>query len=331
MGKKGAPIILVIIMALGAVMSCNNDDMPQVVNTVTQDSTIVQHLQTVGNDSATRNDNGIYSYPITLNPGGLNAAGQIVSIHYTAQVLGGQIIDIFDENDGDTLIMRQGVNAIYPVGLDFGLGLMSEGETWGFIIPSSLAYDTLEFSSLLPANSIIEFTVEVLEVRLEEEINAAEVLEINQYIEEAYLDSLDLIPLDSVERVGTSNSVIYKRLAGGTPGARPTTGQLISIAYEARVMDDSVVFDNFVPGNPFEYPFNSNVVIPGLDIGIAEMEFNERALIIIPSFLGYRESAVVVPDYLTDEVIAGRIVPDYVEDVGPYRILAFEVTLLNPN
>lgn len=330
MGKKGVPFILAIV-ALGYLLSCSTDDNPTVVNTATQDSTILEHLELVGNDSATRNDNGIYSYPITLNPGAQSAAGQVVSIHYTAQVLGGQVIDIFDENDGDTLLMRQGVNAIYPVGLDFAIGLMNEGETYGFIIPSSLAYDTLEFSTLIPANSIIEFTVEIREVQLEAEINAAEVMAINQYIEDAYLDSLDLVPLDSVERVGPSNSVIYKRLAAGSPGTGPRNGQLIAIAYEARFMDDSVVFDTFVRGSPFDYPFNSNVVIPGLDIGIAEMEFNERALIIIPSFLGYRESAVVVPDYLTDEIIAGKIVPDYVRDVGPYRILAFEVTLLGPN
>lgn len=330
MRKTGTHFFLVVI-ALGYLLGCKTDDMPEVTETASQDSIIVQHLADVGNDSAVRDDNGIYAYPITLNPGGQSTQGQIVSIYYTAQVLGGDFIDIFDTNDGDPLVMRQGVNAVYPVGLDLSLAQMNEGETYGFIIPSSLAYDTLEFSTLLPANSIIEFTVEVVEVRLEEEINAAELLAINQYIEDAYLDSLDLVPLDSIERVGPANSIIYKRLSAGTPGTGPRDGQIVSIAYEARFMDDSVVFDNAVPGSPFDYPFNRNVVIPGLDIGIGEMEFNERALIIIPSFFGYRESAVVVPGYLTDEIIAGRIVPDYVEDVGPYRILAFEVTLQNPN
>lgn len=330
MRKTGTHFFLVVI-ALGYLLGCKTDDNPVVTETVSQDSIIVQHLRDVGNDSAVRDDNGIYAYPITINPGGQSTQGQIVSIYYTAQVLGGELIDIFDTNDGGPLVLRQGVNAVYPVGLDLSLAQMNQGDTYGFIVPSSLAYDTLEFSTLIPANSIIEFTVEVVDVQLEEEINAAEVLAINQYIEDAHLDSLDLVPLDSIERVGVTNSIIYKRLAAGTPGTGPRDGQLISIAYEARFMDDSVIFDNFVPGNPFEYPFNTNTVIPGLDIGIAEMEFNERALIIIPSFFGYRESAVVVPDYLTDEIIAGRIVPDYVERVGPYRILAFEVTLLNPN
>lgn len=331
MSKTGAQFFLAIL-TLSYLMGCQSDDNPEIVEeTVSQDSVIVQHLLEVGNDSAVRDDNGIYAYPITLNPGAQRAEGQIVSIYYTAQVLGGQVLDIFDTNDGDPLIMRQGVNAIYPVGLDLGISQMSEGETYGFILPSNLAYDTLQFSTLIPANSIIEFTVEVVDVQLEQEINAAEVLAINQYIEDAYLDSLDLVPLDSIERVGPSNSIIYKRLSPGTAGTSPGPGQLISIAYEARFMDDSLVFDDFVPGNPFDFPFNSNVVIPGLDIGIGEMEFNERALIIIPSFFGYRESAVVIPDYLTDEIIAGKIVPDYVESIGPYRILAFEVTLLNPN
>lgn len=330
MRKTGTQFFLVVF-TLGYLLGCKTDDNPVISETASQDSIIVQHLKDVGNDSAVRDDNGIYAYPVTINPGGQSIQGQIVSIYYTAQVLGGELIDIFDTNDGDPLILRQGVNAVYPVGLDLGLAQMNAGDTYGFIVPSNLAYDTLEFSTLIPANSIIEFIVEVVDVQIEEEINAAEALAINQYIEDAYLDSLDLVPLDSVERVGVTNSIIYKRIQAGTPGTGPRDGQLISIAFEARFMDDSVVFDNVVPGNPFEYPFNTNTVIPGLDIGIAEMEFNERALIIIPSFFGYRESAVVVPDYLTDEIIAGRIVPDYVESVGPYRILAFEVTLLNTN
>ncbi|MEM9987545.1 MAG: FKBP-type peptidyl-prolyl cis-trans isomerase, partial [Bacteroidota bacterium] len=140
-----------------------------------QDSTITAELMSVGNDSASRDDNGIYTYPIVINPGGRPSSNGVLSIYYTVRVLGSSSpIDVYDRNDGDPLVMRQGANAIYPVGLDLALPVMNEGDTYGFIIPSHLAYDTLEFSTLIPANSIIEFEVELVQVRAESEVVSEE-------------------------------------------------------------------------------------------------------------------------------------------------------------
>ncbi len=308
---------------------CGNDPVEN-PSDASQDSTITAYLEQVGNDSASRDANGIYYYPIVLNPGGNTASNGVLSIYYTARVLGSSIpIDIFDRNDGDPLVLRQGANAVYPVGLDLILPVMNEGDTYGFIIPSYLAYDTLEFSTLIPANSIIEFEVELVQVRSESEVVVEEGNAINQYIDDALLDDLSLNPLDSVERLGQTGSVIYKRLVAGQAGRTPTSGQLIRINYQGRLLEDSSVFDNRFLNLAFEYPFNTNTVIPGLDLGIAEMEVGEEALLIIPSFFAYRESAVVIPGYLVDEAITSFIVPDYAARVGAYQTLIFEVELLD--
>lgn len=315
---------------------CSSDDPGPSEELISQDSTILVYLENLENDSAIADENGIYAYPITENPTGANAAGNILSIYYKVKVVDTDLtIAIHDAADGDPIKLKQGVNAVYPVGLDLSLAQMNEGETYGFIIPSTLAYDTLGFSTLIPANAIVEITVELIAVESEEDILTSETTAINQYIDDVFLDSLELVPLDSLERIGQGGEIIYKRLAAGLSGFSPSNGQLIGINYEGRfVGTDSVVFDNRYVNTPFEFALNTLTVIPGLDLGIAAMEFGERALIIIPSQSAYRESARVIPHNIptfTDLTIEVGIVPDYVARVQPYQALIFEVTLINPN
>ena len=327
---KYLPRIFFVGLLILFLSHCSDDEMVS-PSEVSQDSTIVAFLETVENDSFQLDENGIYFYPIELNPTGTSAAGGVLSIYYTASLLDSTIIDTYDESDGDPIVLRQGVSAVYPVGLDLGMANMNEGDTYGFIIPSTLAYDTLSFGSLIPSNAIVQFEVRVMTVETEADVLEEETTIIDNYIEEAFLDSLELVPLDSIERVGQTNAIIYKRLSLGN-GISPQTGELISINYEGRFVGaDSLDFDQRYVTQPFEYNFNSNIVIPGLDIGIAQMEFGETALIMMPSFFGYRESAVVIPDFLAETAVENNIVPDYILRVGPYEALAFEVTLRNRN
>ncbi len=324
---------IVCYLGLATVLlNCGSDEGIQPIDESPQDTTIVDFLAATENDSFLIDENGIYRWPVAFNPGGTPAANGVVSIYYTASLLDGTVINTHDEADGDPIVMKQGASAIYPVGLDLGLANMNEGETYGFILPSQWAYDTLSFSSLIPTNSIVQFEVRLMDVRTEAEILDEETTTINNYIESAFLDSLELVPLDSLERIGQTGAIIYKRLSAGITTARPTPGELIRITYEGRFLDDdSTVFDQRYLNQAFEYSFDNQMVIPGLDIGIAEMEFGEEALIIMPSFFGYRESAAVVPAFFAETAVENNIVPDYILRVGPYQPLAFEVTLRNRN
>ena len=361
---KHLPQIFSAIFLVFILSYCSDDDMVTPVE-LTEDSTIVAYLASVENHSFEVDENGIYSYPIELSSGGTNAAGNVLAIYYSVSLLDGTIIDEYDEDDGDPILMRQGVNAIYPVGLDLALPNMNEGDTYGFVIPSALAYDTVSFASI-PTGSIVEFEVELVEVNSEEGTYTQRDQEIADYIEilddvvkaerqaiiddirntypdtlsstdsvafQFSLDSLDLIPLDTFNIIGSEQDIYYKVLEGedlttGSPG----TGQLIGINYEGRfVGTDTIYFDQRYNNTAFEYDFNSNFVIPGLDIGVAEMQFGQTSAIVVPPDLAYRESAVVVPAFLAETAVESNIVPDYILRVGPYESLIFEVTLRNAN
>ena len=348
---------LCVFFVFCLLLRCGSDDSiePSTV-AVEQDSTILSFFETVGNDSATVDENGIYSYPIVLNPGGASASGGVLSIYYRVGTLGGSgDIDVYSSSDGDPIVLKQGSNAVYPVGLDLALAQMNEGETYGFVIPSSLAYDTVNLAGI-SENAIIEFEIELVSVQSVSQVEADEDEAIETYVEainvmvrEARqtlidsltlaisdstqlanaLDSLENVPLDTVMEL--SAGIYFQNL---TPDSLftggPMAGQIIGINYSGRFID-STSFDSRFEDQAFEYAFGTNLVIPGLDLGIGEMQFEQEALIIMASDLAYRESAVVIPSSFTQQAISSSIVPDYAARVGAYRSLAFEVTLLTPN
>ena len=289
-------------------------------------------LQTffIDNDiSASLDTSGIYYVVDTANSAGESALGQVVSIYYTAWILNGSLFDEHTEDDGDAVIMEQGANAIWPIGLDDGLALMREGETFTFYLPSAKAYSFFQFSTLIPSNSIVVFQVTVDEVqsiveRLTEETNI-----INTYVADSALNDLDLHPTDSVERL--NSGVWYKTLVRGSGSVNPQNNDLVSVQYIGTYLEDGTIFDQTTGSSTFDYPFNNNLVIPGFDAGIGNMVVGERAMVIMPSNVAYASSVRCIPAYFKSEFVAAGIIPGYSLLIDPFDILIFEIELESIN
>jgi len=70
-------------------------------------------------------------------------------------------------------------------------------------------------------------------------------------------------------------------------GAQPVNGDTVRVHYTG-MLEDGTVFDSSVErGEPIEFPLGAGFVIPGWDIGIADMHVGEKAILTIPSALGY--------------------------------------------
>lgn len=318
--------LLSIIVFACIGMSCKEQDT-NVDLGESQRIQILSYTDTLSYD-VIEDTNGLFAYAITKNESGRSLdSGSVLSIFYKLSVLNGREIYTRDEKDGDTTVVKQGVNAIYPIGIDAALGYMKEGEKWGFVLPSDLAYGDLSFSTLIPKNSIILAEIEVLKIRTEEEILVKELSDINSYIIEAELDDTVKNPIKKVERL--ENDLHFKMLEKGI-GATPQSGQTIAFTYEGRFLD-STVFDLALNSNYFEFVLGEEPLIEGLENAIARMNVGETALILMPSAIGYKESAKVLPDYLTDEIAELRYIPEYAENVGPFKPLIFKITILEIN
>ena len=303
------------------ILSCSKDD--SVVSDV--DTTITTWLATMNNDSATRDDSGVYYYATVENTTGTPVTtGSVVSIFYTLSDLEGNVIASHQRTDGDSLQLKQGVSAVFPIGLDVGLAFMNEGETFQMILPPSQAYQELT-SGAIDRSLIALLEVEVVSVMDEATVFNQELLDIDNYIlAENLNDTLD-VPLNTVEQFPSGLS--FKRLEKGF-GELGVNGETIIVNYTATFLDGT----EFDAKQNFQYILGSSeprLLIPGFDFGVSLMKPLERSLLMIPSSQAYIESAFVLPSSITEDLVADAIIPEYVIRVGPYKTLLFDVTRFN--
>lgn len=319
------------------VLSYCNDDTGE-SGTSDQDAAdqIIIEAYLAENDTlAVAHESGIY-YTVedTVVTGSSVNSGDILSIYFTAQVMNGNVYDQITRGEEDSLLLRHDVNAVYPVGLDIALGLMKEGETFTFYIPSSLAYGDYSFSSLIPENSILIIEVQLTGIHTLSDIIDTQNDQILDYIAEQQLDSTIIgsdttlyHPLDSVEYIA-AEQIYYKRLSEGVEDDTLRNNDLATISYIGTTLAGDE-FDRIPTATPLSYSFGTGTILEGLDAGISEMERTEEALIIIPSHKAYGESVFVIPRYTKQDFVDLEIIPQYAAKVNPYEVIMFETTLHN--
>lgn len=304
------------VLCVLLLVSCSKKDPTPKTNLDVQ--FIQEYITTNGLTTSTTTE-GVYRYPITQNPAG-NDAGDVFSIYYTISDIRNDIqIASHQAGDGDPIKLQNNASAIFPLGLEYGIDGIKEGETYGLILPGNLGFGDYPTSAVAD-DAILLFEVEVILRENEADIAASQDTEINAYITANDLNNTTTNPVDPVEML--ANGIYYKRTVVGN-GTSPLAGDSITVNYAGRFLNDTE-FDNL---NNFKYKFNSGSVVSGFDIGVSEMELGERATIFIPSAQAYGSSAVVLPEAAFDDMIDQFVVPLYASKVPPYKVLIFDVTL----
>ncbi|MEQ9422798.1 MAG: FKBP-type peptidyl-prolyl cis-trans isomerase [Cyclobacteriaceae bacterium] len=304
-------------------ISCNDDpisdDLEQLQEAEIQAFIVENSLD------ATKDDAGYYYVVLQDNELGQSQDnGKILSIYYSMSILGGDEISFHQPENGDPIKLRQGLGTVVPVGLDLGIALMKEGESYQFILPSALAFEDLQFSTLIPANSIISVEVDLVAVENEDNIFATEVGLIDSFVVNKNLNDTIANPVDEVQVL--SSGLRYKRQVRGATGVTPQNGDMVEISYRGTFLNGEQ-FDATTGNDTFEFAFGTREVILGLDEAVSLMEVGEQALFLMPSEIAYGPSVRVIPDFLTDQMIERLVIPDYAGKVTPFEPLAFEITL----
>lgn len=114
-----------------------------------------------------KTESGLF-YVISKEGTGNNIAkGQDITVNYTGSLLNGKVFDSnVQEQFGhmEPLPLKVGVGQVIP-GWDEGLQLLKKGSKATFYIPSDLAYGSRAMGDQIPANSILIFDVEILDVK----------------------------------------------------------------------------------------------------------------------------------------------------------------------
>lgn len=112
-------------------------------------------------DGVVTTDSGL-QYEIVSESGSGNspAASDTVRVHYTGTLTDGTVFDSSVERGTPATFP---VNGVIPGWVE-GLQLMEVGDKYNFTIPAELAYGEQSPSPAIPANSVLLFEVELLEI-----------------------------------------------------------------------------------------------------------------------------------------------------------------------
>lgn len=241
--------------------------------------------------------------------------GAWVKVHFSVSLIDGK--QIFATTDrGEPMEFECGQPFDTP-GFDEGISKMMKGGKSTFIVPSSIAFGEAGRGGMIPPYSTIIYNVEVVDVmskadhdkqvanqKKEEESKMAATK--NQETEKRakYLKEKNITtkPLPS--------GLIFIEKVKGT-GAKAVAGKKVKVHYTGTLLDGTKFDSSRDRDKPFEFTLGQGQVIKGWDEGIALMNVGGKAVLIIPSTIGYGE-----------------------RDMGtipPYSTLVFDVELLGVN
>jgi FKBP-type peptidyl-prolyl cis-trans isomerase len=94
--------------------------------------------------------------------GRIAKAGQTISVHYIGQIEGGEQFDNSYTRQKPFVFQYKITDVIE--GWDEALTMMSTGSKWEIIVPPALGYGETA-TDLIPANSTLLFTIEILDIK----------------------------------------------------------------------------------------------------------------------------------------------------------------------
>jgi FKBP-type peptidyl-prolyl cis-trans isomerase FkpA len=152
-----APVILVLLVALGATMAgCDSDP----TGTDPREVTFAPELG-IDLSAMTRTSSGLYYQDVEVGTGTEAATGNTVGAYYRGWLPNGVLFDQ-RQPPSDPFRFQLGVGMVI-VGWDEGVTGMRVGGVRKLVLPSALGYGNRPIG-MIPANSVLVFEVNLVEV-----------------------------------------------------------------------------------------------------------------------------------------------------------------------
>ena len=217
----------------------------------------------------------------TVGTGREAKMGDLVSIKFDAWLIKDSTENPFKNWLNDSTKAKQSIGSTSRMGKPYkfllkegdfikgsteGIAGMKVGGTRTIVIPSELAYGKQGVGPI-PPNTDIKAVITLVDSK--EPIVA------------------NLWNVDTTKYKTTKDGLKYVILQQGT-GAKPDSGDLVTVSYTGYLAKDSTKFDSSVERDePFTFKLGAHMVIPGWDEGIALLRKGAKAQLVIPPALGY--------------------------------------------
>jgi FKBP-type peptidyl-prolyl cis-trans isomerase len=260
-------------------------------------------------------ESGLYFIEQKMGTGRLPKEGDMLQLHFNVGLVNG--MQLFSSFEQDPIDVEFG-KTFDTKGFDEALAYLRKGSKAQIIVPSSLAFDSVGRSQMIPPYTTLVYEIELLNIRDISQVQAeraakARVEELAkeqaQFSEAAKIGKY--IKDNNIQKEPSPTGLFYIETEAGT-GAQAVEGKKVKVHYtlyniEGRKLQSSKDMDR-----PFEFVLGRGEVIQGWEEGVAMMKAGGKARLIVPSALAYGAS-------------------QRGEDIPPYSPLVFEVELLEVN
>ncbi len=245
------------------------------------DEKMLQEYFTKHNIKPMKTASGLYYTIATPGSGETGKAGQKYSVNYTGKLLNGNKFDSNTDSSFHHMTpfeVEVGKGRVIK-GWDEGLLLLKKGTKATMYIPSGLAYGSVDRSPQIPANSILVFDVEVLDITTPP--NQSD-------IDDKLLK--DYFTKNNITATKTASGLYYVITQKGL-GNNAMPGNKVTMNYTGKLLDGKVFDSNTDPSKGHVQPFTFNLgagqVIKGWDEGVQLLKLGSKGTLYIPSALAY--------------------------------------------
>ncbi|MHA4737473.1 FKBP-type peptidyl-prolyl cis-trans isomerase [Dyadobacter sp. MSC1_007] len=274
---KRLNLVWILLMAMVAgVSGCMNSDNKDEEKLAENEAQIQAFLKSDPDGAKVVHDStGLYYIIRQSNPSGeLAKIGEAATVKLNGYLLDGtKVLSI--EKDSSLSFPALGYSTGFAA-LERAIFLMRTGEKATFLIPYPLAFGTIDRVNI-PAYSVIRLELEFIKTRDEVE-QIDDFLKLKQFkVSERTSENLVIIRTNTV--------------TGDTLGV----GKSVNVKYVGKFLSDKK-FDE----GTLSLTTGTSGTVPGFDKAIRRMRKTEKAIIIFPSRLGYKDigsSNGVIPRY----------------------------------
>ncbi|MFM2388328.1 MAG: hypothetical protein RL660_3085 [Bacteroidota bacterium] len=255
------------------------------------DAAIIAYCNANGITNYKKTNSGMY-YVMTKEGDGTRAnMGDEVLANYHGTLLDGKAFDSnIDSAFGHVTPQSFAVGQRRILaGLDEAFGqILTKGAKATLLIPSGLAFGPQSQGPNIPANSVVRYDVELLDIKAKKDpalVAAEEDQAIQEYIRK-----------NNIQGAQKTASGLWYAITKPGVGTNPVKGDNLTVDYRGKLLDgtafDSNLDSAFGHVGEFGFLLGMGQVIPGWEEGIALLNRGASAVLLIPSRLGYGEQGM---------------------------------------
>lgn len=316
--KKYTLLTAILLTIISMTQAQTQKDLEAVFSSMAKrDSSIEAYLIANKIFNAQGTAEGIY-YTISEQGAGEKAkATDFVKVHYRGTLLNGNQFDSsFDRNE--PIDFQLGVGRVIP-GWEKGLTLFAKGGKGSLFLPSDLAYGNRAIGNIIPANAVLRFDIEMVDVTSQDVYY--EQMKARQLRERAIADSLAKIQTEKersvIQQYATEKGLAIQTTPSGLAyvierqgeGPKVTIGKQATVHYAGYLLNGTKFDASYDRNQPFTLTVGVGSVIQGWDEGLQLLNQGGKIKLIIPSAMGYGANG------------AGAVIP-------PNAVLVFDVEVL---